>query len=104
MLVETQRLCAATLALLSVLGLPVLTLLQFPALGAAMQESFIMSQEKINFVEGITLHFARFTTINQTKPNMSKTNFPKLNVKLAVCTIHSSLWLQNLEIIEDVGM
>lgn len=88
-----QRLCASMLALLCVLGLPVPTLLQFPALGAAVQESFIMSQEEINFVEGIILHFARFTTINQTKPNMSKTNFPKLNVKLAVCTIHPPPWL-----------
>lgn len=79
------------------------SLLQFLGLGAAVQESFIMSQEKINFVEGIPLHFARFTTINQAKANMSKTNFPKLNMKLAVYTTHSLLWLQNLEITEDVG-
>lgn len=90
MLMGMQRMCASMPAMS--VSLDSLFPLCFSLCGWVLQcKNHLVYPRGKKFVEGVTLHFARFTTVNQAKPNMSKTNFPKLNVKLAAYTIYSFL-------------
>lgn len=75
---------------LCVLELHVPTLIPFLVLSAAVKvnQNHLLHPGKNKFHGSSRYIFAKFTTINQAKPNMNRANFPKLNVKPAVYPVH----------------